>query len=175
MSLKKGTSAKLVTLTRNMIVKALKTENLKAGTWVTSKNKKVCGVCAVGSVVRQLGFKSKKIGKVCDTIVTNCVTDSHDSYKANREIQRELDDGNYLNALSMKFEHMAGSLAEILGIDYTDSNELTIKQIEILRQPLIDWVKAEFPDTVGRFKVVKEVDKFDALNRKVERYELERA
>lgn len=171
----KGVSAKLVTVSRSMIVKALKTENLKAGTWVTSKNKKVCGVCAVGSVVRQLGFKGDKIEKVCEALVKNCVTDSHNTSSANVEIENEIDNGNYLNALSMKFEHMAGKLAEVLGIDYTDSSELTLQQVEILRKPLIDWVKNNFPETIGRFKVVKERDHSSLSTRKVERYELERA
>lgn len=140
---------KTIKVTRKEILKAIRTEPLKAGTWIhdrkvtldngsgislqTSVADKKCKVCAVGAVLRQKGIPDDKIfwaadSLFCDTGSSECDSDASDEGNPLQNVK----DGHYMAALSSKFEQLSKRLG---------SGKRT-------RETLIRFVKRHFPKQV---------------------------
>lgn len=101
-------------ITRKEILKAIRTENLRAGSPIELRwdargldliEDEKCKVCAVGAVFRQIGIKSTNIESCFRSVVM--LTTSNASEDGNQA--QELRLKNYLAALSIKFEKLATS------------------------------------------------------------------
>lgn len=101
---------------RTDILKAIRTEPLKAGAWIhedwNSENPEIihkgCKVCAVGAVFRQKGIKDEEI----DSRASEYLMGGFNMPTPNEEGDEEaaLKDKHYLSALSIKFEKLARRL-----------------------------------------------------------------
>lgn len=97
-------------IARKDVLKAIRTEKLRAGSFISGRiradGKLVedsrCKVCAVGAVLRQAGIPSEDI----DNQAYNVLTLESD-WDDNGDEFKQLKDGNYLAALSVKFEKLA--------------------------------------------------------------------
>lgn len=116
-------------ITRRDILKAIRTEKLKAGSFVEIRvDEKPCKVCAVGAVLRNKGFQDQTISIIGDSLMMIYpVSSEGNEYEA-------LDKKLYLNALSIKFE----KLVESYGCG------------KRTREKLAEFVKDNFP------KIIKE-------------------
>lgn len=152
---------KTIKLSRNQVIRALKTEPLKATIWIETnkKAKKICHVCAVGGVFHNLGMNATQIDACVDQLeISSAGTD--------QDLNNALDNGRWLSALSIKFENMAAKLARAL--ELTSTEDLTVKQTAILKPVLIDWVNKNLPKDLGKVQVTKEFDDYEG--KKVTRY-----
>ena len=127
------------TISRKDILQAIRTEPLLPGAWIHSRfdDKKSmlvlddeCPVCAVGAVLRKAGIVSYLIATTAAFNV-----DSAFDYLGGanvEEMKAALQEGAYLNALSMKFE----KLAKTYGVG------------KRTRDRLVKFVKANFPKEI---------------------------
>lgn len=95
------------TITRALVIKALKTETLRRGNWFAGEQKKDCSVCAVGAVLRHCSFETwaRKKSFGLNSLGWEAVKDAdrvNGSQIEDTEIL--LEDKNYLAALSNYFE-----------------------------------------------------------------------
>lgn len=157
------TVVKTIKLTKAQVLKALATEPLKATAWVETKgkSKKVCNVCAVGAVFHKAGLGPKAIDQCAQDLYLSGSDTATES-----DLDKAIDEGKYLSALSMKFETLARKLADVLGL--TDTADLTKEQTKLLKPVLIKWVKDNFPTQLGKVQVVKTIDTWE--NKKVTTY-----
>lgn len=128
-------------VTRKQILQAIRTESLKAGAWIHEKNvfnedlgynievaDDNCKVCAVGAVLRQAGVDSDEIRYMGDSLLNLTLT----ALNADGDEEAELENKNYLGALSVKFE----KLAKTYGAGKRTREKLAV------------FVKKNFPKTI---------------------------
>jgi len=112
-------------ITKQDVLKAIKTEKLKNGRWITEKTVFVknsmgdevresildntCAVCAVGAVLRQKGVPNQYIQTRADDFFFYSYEPAGEVGKDGDELQA-LKNKNYLSALSIKFEKLANRL-----------------------------------------------------------------
>lgn len=127
-------------ITRAEILKAIRVEPLKPGSWVhpiekvinkeTGETKEIyskkCEVCAVGAVLRQKGVASRNIGKRAGGFL------AWEAVSTDGDEKEALKEENYLLALSVKFE----KLAERFGTGKRTRNKLA------------EFVKKNFPKVI---------------------------
>lgn len=154
-------SVKNINVSRKIVIEALSREPLIANAFVRTKRNakrddKPCGVCAVGSVLRHCGFKGDEIDNVADVLTggSNVMADSE------YEIEDQLSNDRWLNALSSKFELMAKHLAKALD---KEPEDLQPRETTVLRKPLIAWVKSNLPKTLGKLQVTKETNDYGKI------------
>lgn len=116
-------------VTKKTILKAIATEPLIGGSFVLSADdeRKDCSVCAVGAVLRRAGMKNSEIydfGRV--------MVDSGPCANREESIPEVLKDGEFLHALSLKFEAQS---------DRTGYGKRT-------RNVLANFVKKHFPHRI---------------------------
>lgn len=123
---------------RSEILKAIRTEKLKAGSFIHGKDvvdefgyesyvtDKNCKVCAVGAVLRYKGIDSEDIDNFAGDVTGFYVGIEGDEFQ-------ELEDKNYLTALSVKFEKLAKKFG---------AGKRT-------RTKLVAFVKRHFPKTIA--------------------------
>lgn len=131
------------TLKRSDIIKALKVEKLKPGSFFHHKSEynvtlKTCSVCAIGAIIRQK-FKSK-LPTLDETYPYLAKVLTQHYYMAEDNLQLELSKQNYLGALSIKFERMDG-LTDL----YKKDGTLNAKG----KRELIEWVEENIPATIS--------------------------
>lgn len=124
-------------VSKKLIIKALMEENLGPGHFVEVNEERPlaevskdpeCKVCAVGAVLRHAGFSNKKIFNFGNDLSINGPA----AYVEYKEIPSLLEEGYYINALSVKYE----SLVQQYGI-----NKKTVNKV-------ITWVKKKFPERI---------------------------
>lgn len=89
---------------RREILKAIRTERLKAGSFIQHSYGEYtdkCKVCAVGAVLRQKGIDNNDIDTVAYWATGDGDVTEHGNFKM------ALAEKNYLSALSIKFEQLA--------------------------------------------------------------------
>lgn len=130
-------------ITRREILKAIRTENLKGGTWIGARVNKdgdtvsdeKCTVCAVGGVLRAKGIACDLIDDVACDITRGfygvAPTTDDDGEEENSEFDA-LKQKAYMNALSIRFERL---------YDKYGSGKKT-------REKLCRFVKRHFPKTI---------------------------
>lgn len=135
--------SKRKTVSRREILQAIRTENLRSGEFVetdlgTPLDDPNCGVCAVGSVLRKVGFDNSEIDIFGRTLMNGGkVISDYESYDPPIHTQREIDGllerRLYLNALSVKFERQ---------VEKTGEGKTT-------RKILAKFVKKHFPKRIS--------------------------
>lgn len=116
------------TISKKLIIKALLTEPLRPGHWVSpaaGKSDKHCTVCAVGAVMRAAKFVNEKISVASVRNTNSYYSKDHDLYLC-------LAAGKHLSALSIFFEQIC------------PEHGATKK----VRERLVAFVTAHFPDTL---------------------------
>lgn len=150
-----------LTIKKSDVIDALKKERLSPGYFIRAggrasrddhtANKNMCTVCAVGGVIRSKMIRTKRntigeIESICLKLLNEgtewsddpCSTDSLNK----KNLENELIDGCYLNALSIVFEYECRK-ADI-GIGVGDLVPMSV------RKKLIAWTMKYMPD---RFEV----------------------
>jgi len=136
-------------VTRRQIVSALQKESLTSGYFFEIDPKSImrCEVCAVGAVLRQTSFIRKLISiKGCNIDNTLGVDNlgkglcrnayaSDSMFDVDGTIEQELNNKNYMGALSMKFESLMGNAV---------GDRATVK----IKRQLIEFVKNKFPKSI---------------------------
>lgn len=118
--------------TRRDIIRAIRTEPMKAGSWVsyTTRTKDgTCKVCAVGAVLRERGNTDGQICNLAWKIAPNGTVE-------NEEIPLLLKNKDYISALSAKFEYLARK--------YGNGKRT--------KEKLVDFVKSNFPVSFNSLK-----------------------
>lgn len=126
---------------------AIDQNNLVAGRWfqhdgdskALADDPGRCGACLVGSTVRRA--MGKKFGLFGGFKITNFINHVIANYAVNHDatkhdFDKSFDDGNYLAALSAKFESMAY-------VDQWSKNTLTKRQLGTLKK----WVMKNIPES----------------------------
>lgn len=138
-------------ITKAQVLHALRTEPLAAGEWFhpEKRNRRGdCAVCAVGAIVRSClntpvvasytGF-DPNFGGLAFALVGYNSEPSKGSYR------KPLREKNYFLALSRLFELRARQRARALGKQIYD---LTQTDIRPVRSELVQFVRAEFPESL---------------------------
>jgi len=142
---------KTLKISKRTVIKALTKEPLKAGNWVTiprdedgvrinNYNSVSCPVCAVGAVLRNSGIKTNSGIDIAGHNLTD-----YGAVADLEEVDDELSKGNYLNALSCKFEGLCDERANRLGV--STSSDLHPNSLRPIRKQLIEFVKENFPNS----------------------------
>lgn len=126
---------------RSTVLKAIRHEPLKYGDWIygrcDSKGNfvvdKKCQVCAVGATLRVAGVKPTAISEYARRLLLNTLSGVA-SYLGDEKA--ELEAGNYLMALSIKFEKLAV---------YNGAGNKT-------RRLLSNWVKKNLPAVISTWR-----------------------
>lgn len=120
-------------VTKEEIIEAIETEPLRAGSWFYdydhTTNFETCSVCAVGAVLRRAGLKERDELDI-DLEVCN------DEYFGLYKLKDALSCGNFMGALSIKFEDLSEQ----------------VESMDEVREKLIKFVKENFPDEVELVK-----------------------
>lgn len=120
---------KKLRITKKQVLKALDTEPLGAGSWISKDPEQgICTVCAVGAVLRLKGQSGSLIERYGNTLLDSLYI--VDSSAGIVDIKESLRDKQYLAALSGKFESML-----------MESNYPTRRQVTALKK----WVEKNFP------------------------------
>lgn len=137
---------KLLEVTRDDVLTAIKEESLTADTWWRQDEN--CRYCAIGAAIARKGYRSSDVSIVCAT-VTNFVASRTDSLPA------ALAGKSWLSAISIKFEQLAYKLADRLEVHETYDSEpypapdqLTAQQLEEVKPELSEWILSNVPDGV---------------------------
>jgi len=124
-------------VTKREIIKALATEPLSGGMWISEDG---CEACAVGSFLLYHFTDKSKLVDFCDKVVTRS-TITYSSFEQDPEklyqlqLLEMIDGGLYLSALSAYFED---TVYNNYGFIPTDED----------RAEFISFVEAEFPDVI---------------------------
>lgn len=138
----------IVSISKNVILKALKTERLTAGHWIyvpgerksdlwsdrlRSQPAKNCKVCAVGAVIRNAVSK-KSIVKDINALASRRTGFSYCDYsfKTEERAKEYIENGNYMDALNTLFE---GSYDKL-------------KNMREVRSIMVKFVKENFPEKI---------------------------
>lgn len=147
------------TILRKNIIKALKTEPLGYGHWLSDaysalgNRKKIsdfdklpegCTVCAVGATLRkELHVGRDKFNRACSLNTHHY----HDAIfeDAKKEIKEQLGMGNFLGALSIFFEAQGDIVRRRKGMYYEDQYPNVTPAV---RHKLVEFVKKNFPVSI---------------------------
>jgi hypothetical protein len=96
-------------ITRKQVLEAIRTEKLHAGAFLRPRYEGVdrymedsrCEVCAVGAVLRHVGIPNSEINDRASNLLT-----VEAGWTSDSDEFEELEDGNFLAALSIKFEKL---------------------------------------------------------------------
>lgn len=139
--------SKAKTISRDVILKAIKTEPLKNKAFVelydaddgyVVSDDPNCHVCAVGAILRHAGMTNKQIDLFGNQLV-HCGSayashEYHDKTNVLKTIKTNIEQKQYLHALSMKFEYHAS---------------FPSKRIGKLRKLMTKFVKENFPKRIA--------------------------
>jgi hypothetical protein len=124
-------------ITRGQVLKAIKKEKLRPGQWVWDHVDPKCEVCAVGAVLRNAGMAPTDIDWSAPRIC------QYKFVQGDGSIPAQLRRGNYLGALSMKFERLC-EMTPMGGRDLWGC--VTDEHIETKIKPkLEEWVRDHLP------------------------------
>lgn len=139
-----------VVVTRRTVIKALRTEKLRANNFFHTDNTlSKCAVCAVGAVLRS-SLTQEQLRDADGYNATRGVYSGCDTEKEVQEKTRcEINEGNYLGALSVYFESLARRFArkgrgERANLEQVEAVNWTSRR----REKLVDFVKKNFPKTI---------------------------
>lgn len=120
-------------ITKQTILKAIKTEPLKPGSFVLLEGDLVsddpsCSVCAVGAVLRKAGMNNNRINRFGIKLVDYNSCSSSSVYR----LPALLEEKRYLHALSVKYENLAR----------------VFRDLTFVRRELSKFVKKHFPSRI---------------------------
>lgn len=131
-----------VTITRDDVMHALDVERLTVGSWEQDG----CAFCAVGSVLRQkTGVKLLK-DRDEESFDSACRNMTRGQYCDDQGLPQALAAGNWLGALSIKWEQLGTKKASELGRGCVE--ELEEDEIEELRPAIKQWALDNLPEGV---------------------------
>jgi len=138
----------MIIITKELVIKALKTEPLACGKWIHDKIRTddvtvpaprtragKCRVCAVGAVLRKHGLNNDQIYRAGQELTSEGYINGDDAKKTAEHLSRKL----YMHALSNEFERLSKKVRR---------PDKTIPKIKLdsIRMQLIRFVKKNFPD-----------------------------
>lgn len=137
------------TVTKKQILKAIKSEPLRGGSWVRSFGRDYadCEVCAVGAVLRNT-FRKKTVKRLVEDLIIGAVICNQifsiDDYwpGATRQLKREK---NYMGLLSVKFEYLWAN--HVTG-HCDDNGDWVYVGVDTVRKKLSKFVQEHFPNKV---------------------------
>lgn len=162
-------------VTKRQVIKALEKEFLIAGFFVFNDQMTTvgtCGVCAVGAVLRSRGLENDRIYKLTSWWQNGCSI-AQESAAEPEKIPELLEKGDYMSALSTKFEDMLKNNPEkhfveelnphgqivyrrvfessIADLGYSEVVRTFLVPTPAQRKRLVAWVEKNFPNRVPLF------------------------
>lgn len=120
------------TITRALVIKALKTETLRRRTWFADNQKPGCRVCAVGAVLRHCSFETwaRKLNLDLNDLGQPAVKNEDCFGGSQTVVKILLKKKNYLGALSEYFEskHTKKQCIAFVKENFPKSFRLTINR-----------------------------------------------
>ena len=131
-------------ITRDEIVRAVRTEPLKPMSWYTRKTDGSCTVCAVGGVLRHRvdlkeDYGKRKTGKYL--AIHKMVMENSKGQSSSIQPVRAVQAHSYISALSAKFEGLCSRNNIFPFMEHYE------RKMDVVRKELITWVLQNFPES----------------------------